>query len=389
MTSDLKILIFYASYGEGHIQVSKALINSFKEKGIKHIKMIDLLAEAHPKLDALSRFFYLKSTSYWPQLYGWSYYRTYNMQHDQLIGKWLNSLCIPKLEAIIQREKPDAVINTFPMLSMSELRKKIGLFIPTFTVLTDYILHSRWLHPGTDKYFVATEDLKKTMIQKGIKSEQITVSGIPVRKVFQQHFDLKVIAKKYDLDPQKKNVLIMANAYSGMSNLKKMISALLLEDVQILFVCGNDKGLRTKLETLFEHEAKVKIMGFVDQIQELMAISSCIITKAGGITLTEAIVLQLPILVFRPLPGQELENALYLAEKKLLFITNKIIEIKKIVHQLISNHEQRSQMKLAMGAMHKKAASEFVVSEILTEINQRSSLKHKNELPAGGKLYES
>jgi processive 1,2-diacylglycerol beta-glucosyltransferase len=389
MTSDLKILIFYASYGEGHIQVSKALINSFKDKGFKNIKMIDLLAEAHPVLDYLSRFFYLKSTSYWPQLYGWSYYRTYNMKHDQLIGKWLNSLCIPKLEAIIQREKPDAVINTFPMLSMSELRKKIGLFIPTFTVLTDYILHSRWLHPGTDKYFVATEDLKKTMIQKGIKGEQITVSGIPVRKVFQQTFDVQVIVKKYDLDPQKKNVLIMANAYSGMSNLKKMISALLLEDVQILFVCGNNNGLRTKLETLFEYETNVKIMGFVDQIQELMAISSCIITKAGGITLTEAIVLRLPILVFRPLPGQELENALYLAEKKLLFITNKVIEIKNIVHQLISNHEQSSQLKQAMGAMHKEAASEFIVSEIITEIDKRKILNHTYQLPAGGKLYES
>jgi processive 1,2-diacylglycerol beta-glucosyltransferase len=383
MTSDLKILVFYASYGEGHIQVSKALINSFKDNGIKHIKMIDLLAEAHPILDALSRFFYLKSTSYWPQLYGWSYYRTYNMQHDQLMSKWLNSLCIPKLEAIIQREKPDAVINTFPMLSMSELRKKIGVFIPTFTVLTDYILHSRWLHPGTDKYFVATEDLKKTMIQKGIKGEQITVSGIPVRKVFQQTFNMKAIVIKYNLHPQKKNVLIMANAYSGMSNLKKMISVLLLEDVQILFVCGNNKGLRAKLESIFGHEAKVKIMGFVDQIQELMAISSCIITKAGGITLTEAIVLKLPILVFRPLPGQELENALYLSEKKLLFITSKVNEMKKIVHQLISNNEQRSQLKKAMGAMQKMSASEFIVSEILTEIGQPSSLKNTNELPVG------
>jgi processive 1,2-diacylglycerol beta-glucosyltransferase len=389
MTSDPKILVFYASYGEGHIQVSKALINSFKDSGIKHIKMIDLLAEAHPLLDALSRFFYLKSTSYWPQLYGWSYYRTFNMQHDQLIGKWLNSLCIPKLQAIIQREKPDAVINTFPMLSMSELRKKIGLFIPTFTVLTDYILHSRWLHPGTDKYFVATEDLKNTMIQKGIKSERISVSGIPIRKVFQQSFDVEAIVKKYHLDPQKKNVLIMANAYSGMSNLKKMISALLLEDVQILFVCGSNKSLRAKLDTIFGDEAKVKIMGFVDQIQELMAISSCIITKAGGITLTEAIVLQLPILVFRPLPGQELENALYLAKKKLLFITNNINEMKSIVHQLISNNEQRSQMKQAMGAMQKKAASEFVVSEILNEIDQRKIFTHTYELPAGGKLYES
>jgi processive 1,2-diacylglycerol beta-glucosyltransferase len=389
MTSDLKILVFYASYGEGHIQVSKALINSFKEKGIKNIKMIDLLAEAHPILDAISRFFYLKSTSYWPQLYGWSYYRTYNMQHDKLMGKWLNSLCIPKLEAIIQREKPDAVINTFPILSMSELRKNMGLIIPTFTVLTDYILHSRWLHPGTDKYFVATEDLKKTMIQKGIKSEQIAVSGIPVRKVFQQTFDLPAITKQYDLNPHIKKILIMANAFNGLANLKKMISALLLEDVQIIFVCGNNKSLRAKLEAIFEREANVKIMGFVDQIQELMAVSSCIITKAGGITLTEAIVLQLPILVFRPLPGQELENALYLAQKNLLYITSKVSEMKKIVHQLISNHEQRNQLKQAMGVMQKKPASEIVVSEILKQIDHRSNLNYMNELPAGIRQYES
>jgi processive 1,2-diacylglycerol beta-glucosyltransferase len=274
MKPNPKIIIFYASYGDGHLQVSRALLSYFQDFGINNVKMIDLLSIAHPIFDAMSRYIYSKSTSYLPKLYGWSYYLTYNMQHDQWLAKWLNSLCIQKLAEIVDLEKPDAIIHTFPMLTISELRKKNQVYIPTFTVLTDYVLHSRWIHPGTDKYFVATEDLKIKLIKKGILKDQIKVSGIPIRKIFQENFDAPEILQSYNLESGKKNVLIMAGAYGGISILKKMILLLLsLEDVQIIIICGRNKRLQTAIEALFKQESRICILGFVEPIQELMAIS--------------------------------------------------------------------------------------------------------------------
>jgi processive 1,2-diacylglycerol beta-glucosyltransferase len=375
-----KILIFYASYGDGHLQVSRTLLAYFQEKGIFNVKMIDLFAKAHPLLNALSRFFYIKSTAYCPTLYGWSYYLTYNMQHDQKIMKWLNSLCLKKFAEIIDQEKPDAIVHTFPMMSVAEFSKPIGVHIPTFTILTDYALHSRWIQSGIDKYFVATEDLESKMITKGIRKEQITVSGIPIRKIFQEVSDFDNILRIYGLERGKRNILIMAGAYGALSILKKMIWLLLsLEDVQIIIVCGRDLGLQTKLEAAFKQESKVSILGFVEQIQELMVISSCIITKAVGITLSEAIALQLPIIVFRPVPGQEKENASYLAEKKLIFITQHILELKKIVLRILAMNSEMNRLKQSMNLRKKTVAAEIVVSDILQEIEQKGESRQTNE----------
>jgi processive 1,2-diacylglycerol beta-glucosyltransferase len=380
MKPNPKIIIFYASYGDGHLQVSRALLSYFQDLGINNVQLIDLLSKAHPVLDAMSRYFYSMSTYYWPKLYGWTYYLTYNMQHDQRLAKWLNSLCIQKLEEIIDLEKPDAIIHTFPMLTISELRKQNNVNIPTFTVLTDYVLHSRWIHPGTDKYFVATEDLKNKMIKKGILNEQIKVSGIPIRKIFQETFDTPAILQRYRLESGKKNILIMAGAYGGISVLKKMISTLLsFEDVQIIIVCGRNKRFQTTIEALFNHEIRVSTLGFVEQIQELMAISSCIITKAGGITLSEALALQLPTIVFRPVPGQEKENAYYLAEKKLIFITRRLTELKKVVLQLLTNNWGINPMKQSRSSIQKLAAAEIVVSDILQEIEQQGEFRESYE----------
>jgi processive 1,2-diacylglycerol beta-glucosyltransferase len=372
MKPNPKIIIFYASYGDGHLQVSKALLSYFQEYGINDVKMIDLLAEAHPVLDAVFRFVYSKSTTYCPMLYGWSYYLTYNMNNDQKLAKWLNAFCLHRLEEILEIEKPDAIIHTFPMLTMSELRKQIKVNIPTFTVLTDYVLHSRWIHPGTDKYFVATEDLKKNMIKKGVSEEQIKVSGIPIRKIFQETYNSQSILQRFGLKSGKKNILLMVGAYGAFSNLKKMVSLLSsLNNVHIIIVCGRNKALKAKLEVSLKDESEVSILGFVEQMQELMAVSSCIITKAGGITLSEAISLQLPIIVFRPVPGQEKENASYLANKKLVYITRHLTEIKEVVQQLFTRNWERYQTKQSMRSMQKLVAAEIIVSDILQEIEQQ------------------
>lgn len=366
---DLKILILYASYGDGHLQVSKALQQCFLENGNHHVLMIDLFARAHPVMNAVTRFAYLKSCSFSPRLYGWSYYLTQNMRHDQTPAKWLNTFGIGALKEIIRVERPDAVINTFPMLAMPELRKQTGLHIPIFTVMTDFILHDRWIHPEIDKYFVANEELKTAIINKGIPAERIKVSGIPLRKAFRQPYNKNRIFQRYGLAPSKKIVLIMAGAYGVLQNLKKICRALLhLEDIQILLVCGKNESLKERIEASFAQKPGIHILGYIEHIQELMAISSCMVTKAGGITLSEALALHLPVIVFRPLPGQEKDNAFFLDKKGAALIAYQIDELVKKVKQILDKRQRVFRMKQAIHALQKKNASETIVIDILNEI---------------------
>jgi len=367
MDQDNKIIILYSSYGYGHFQVSKALQHCLIEKGRHHVKMIDLYAVAHPTINAGIRFVYLKICSLIPQLYGWSYYLTQNMQHDQIWVKWLNHFGISNLKKIILAEKPNAVIITFPIMAMPELRKQTGLNIPIYAVLTDHVIHERWIHPEIDKYFVANEELKVAIINKGIPDERIVVSGIPLRMAFRQTYDKKQLLQRYGLDPAKKIVLILAGAYGVLRNSKKICQELLqIENIEVILVCGKNKSLIESMETGFPHEPRLHVLGFVEQIHELMAISSCIVTKAGGITLSEALALNLPFIVFRPLPGQEKDNALFLAKKGTVLIAYQTRKLSEAVQQVLNN--SLGQMEQAIYELQKKNATETVVDDVLHDI---------------------
>lgn len=368
---DLKILILYASYGDGHVQVSKALQQCFQAKGIRHVLLIDLYASASPLINTVTRFAYLISCSFCPKLYGWSYYLTKNMRQNRGPVKWLNTFGFAALKEIIRVERPDAVINTFPMSVMSELRLQSELQIPIFTVLTDFVLHDRWLHQEIDKYFVATGELKSAIVNKGIPDERIRVSGIPLRKDFCRPEYDKGFISRYGLDPSKKTVLIMAGAYGVMQDLNKICRALLpLEDIQILLVCGKNQALKDRMEAGFARKPNVFIFGFIEHIEEFMSIASCMITKAGGITLSEALSMNLPVIVFRPLPGQELENALFLAEKGAVMIAHKTAVLVNHVKQILYEPQHLSQMKQAIYALQKKNATENIANDILEYISQ-------------------
>lgn len=381
---DLKILILYASYGDGHVQVSKALQQCFLENGNHHVLLIDLFARAHPVMNAVTRFAYLKSCTFSPRLYGWSYYLTQNKRYNQTPAKWLNSFGIGALKEIIRVEKPDTVITTFPMLAMPELRKQTGLHIPIFTVLTDFVLHDRWIHPEIDKYFVANEELKTNIINKGIPAERIKVSGIPLRKAFRQPYNKNRIFQSCGLAPSEKIVLIMAGAYGVLQNLKEICQALLhLEGIQILLVCGKNEALKERIEANFAQKPKIHIFGFIEHIQELMAISSCIVTKAGGITLSEALALHLPMVVFRPLPGQEKDNALFLEKKGAALIAYQLEELVKQVKQILDDRQLVCRMKEAIHALQKKDASETVVIEIINELGK---LENTTRVTTEGKV---
>lgn len=375
VTSSTKIMILYASYGDGHYQVAKALREKFLENGVHNIVMIDLFKEASPTVNAITRYFYIKSYKVLPAVYGWLYYGTKHIRWDSFLAKRIQSYGVQTLKTIIEEERPDMVIHTFPMSVMPEICRKTGRSIPSVTVVTDFDLHRRWLHPGISKFYVATEDLKDKIAQAGIPREQIYVSGIPVKSAFEKYGDADSIVRQYGLGEAKHRVLIMAGSYGVMQGLRGLCDRLSsLEDVQMIVVCGKNHVLKKEMENHFAFNSNVKILGFVEQIHELMQISSCIVTKPGGITLSEAIMRELPILIYKPVPGQERDNALYLASKGAAKIAYEPKELEQEIMQLLADEQRLKQMQQALRALRKPQAADVIVSDILMELKQSSAI---------------
>ncbi|MEF2966207.1 glycosyltransferase [Paenibacillus sp. M1] len=363
-----KIMILSASFGDGHTLASQAVEVCFRSKGIQDIIVLDLLAEAHPFLNDLTKFVYLNSFKALPSLYGWIYNLSNELRPEASFLRAINSVGTGKLKEAILRHKPDLVIHTFPQLALPDILKKSGQRLPLVNIVTDFDLHTRWIHSGVDRYYVATEDMKAEMVKKGVPESRVLVSGIPLRPDFQQDLQNSRPGLTGSLDREKKTVLLMAGAYGVMQGIREICEALLEGgQYRILAVCGRNEGLYNGLKSAFGDRPDLHLFGYVQEVALLMHASDCIITKPGGITLAESLASRLPMFLYRPVPGQELNNARYLKEKGVASIASDAKSLRKEIDDLLLDEQRLAGVRAEIENLRKPDAAEVIVGDILDQ----------------------
>jgi processive 1,2-diacylglycerol beta-glucosyltransferase len=370
MTKQRKIFILYARFGEGHWQAASALQHSFARQGITEVRLIDLLAESHPVINEVSRYVYNKSYNVLPQVYGWVYEATKGMKSDSLFANWLHSFGSLTLQKLIESEQPDAIVHTFPILVLPFVAQRMGRKIPMFNVVTDFDLHLRWVHPDVDKYYVATDDLSEQLRGLGVASDRILASGIPTRPSLSANEVRASAVYSYGLIPHKPIVLVMAAANATLADTGELCRKLTERcKVQVAIVCGHNRTLEGTLTEYFQNNSNVSVLGYVDRMDKLMAISACIITKPGGLTLSEAINSLLPIFLYRPVPGQERNNARYLESKGAAFIGYTGEQLIAAVDEVLNNPGRLAEVQQALQALRKIGASDSIALDIVHQLN--------------------
>lgn len=365
MKQDISIVILTAGYGNGHIQVSRTLQQAFARLGAASASILDLYREAHPGMNSISRYLYLYSpffSNYGLDYYGWSYYATRNIEETSALAKWAGVLGMKKLISVLKERKADAIVSTFPFGGISHQLQKHGIHIPLFTVVTDFSLHSRWLHNRPDRFYVATDDLKQEMIRRGVRPGTITVSGIPLREPFYEPpFPVPPDAQRHP-----RSILVMMGACVPLPDIQQLTASLLsLPDVRVDIVCGGNDKLRRKLERRFGGHPRLRLFGFVDAVHDRMRRASCIITKAGGITLSEAIQIRTPIIVYKPFSGQERENALYLERKGAAAVAKHVRQLLPLVSEILDSEATRDKMMRQCDALAAGHAADMIVKDVL------------------------
>ncbi len=364
-----KVLILTAKYGNGHVQVAKTLEKKCKELGFEKIVVCNLYSESFPIFSEITQYLYLKSFSIGKQFYRLFYYGVDKIYNKRMMNLYFK-MGHKRLHQIVKNEQPDMIINTFPMIVVPEYRRKTGTVIPTFNVLTDFCLHRIWVHENIDKYYVATHNVKEKLIQIGIHPSIIKVTGIPIRSQFQQSLCTKEIYGKYNLDPTKKTLLIMAGAHGVLKNVKELCQAFISKsaNIQTVVVCGNNSLLKESLESLSaNYPEQIKVLSYVERIDELYRIASCMITKPGGITLTEATALGVPVILYKPVPGQEKENALYFEGKKAAIIVNQVEDIFNEVNSLLADEKRLRRMKENIKKIHVPQSADLILDDMIKE----------------------
>jgi processive 1,2-diacylglycerol beta-glucosyltransferase len=372
---DPLILIVYASYGEGHLQAARAIRSALAEMGIRRSILVDLMDEAHPWIGSFTKHVYMRSFTILPGVYGWVYDMTRSMCHDSLLGDWLHSFGRHRMRRLLEQHQPDAVIHTFPMFVMPALRHgSRAAHIPSCAVVTDYDLHGRWVHPGIDRFYVPTDDMLEELALRGIPRERICASGIPLKLGFEGLQPKPEYRQRFGFAPDERIVLIMAGAHGVMPDLHELCAGLLGQsNASIALVCGRNSVLERTMRSAFAAQPsaarRLRVFGYVDAIHELMAISSLLVTKPGGITLTEGLAAGLPIIAYRPVPGQERRNAEYLARRGAAVIAHKPSELTATILKLMADPDRLIDRRNSARGLRPSNATETLVMDFLANMS--------------------
>lgn len=371
-----KYLILSASFGEGHKQVANAISEAvdFMLADAEPIT-IDVMEWIHPYLYSFSHSLYIRGINMFPQLYSFLYRKTRERNSFSVKLNSLFLLGMQSMQRIIQEIQPKVMICTYPFAAgiISKLKEQGIIDIPAVTIITDYTDHSYWIYPYTDQYLVGSAEVRNRLISLGVEEYKINHTGIPVRKRFMEVHPREVLLEKYRVDPNKFTLLLMGGGDGffgkGFTTFRALES--ISTPIQLFIVCGKNKKLKNQLEwKLKESKHDVRILGYCENIQELMAISDLMISKPGGVTTSEALAMELPLLIYHSLPGQEEDNASYLTRSGFALFAKSKKDLIELVEYLVRDSAPLQLMKQRIKKNQTKTSSSDALQVIVWTANR-------------------
>ena len=316
-----KILIVYATAGIGHKKAALAVKAALDETaaGRAEVTIIDALDYTNAFFKWFYLWSYLTMVSQLPTFWGLMYYLTDNKLVNVVVSRlrrlsnWLNS---GRLRRYLAETKPDVIVSThfFASEVIADMKMRGATDARLVTVVTDYRLHSWWVNRGTDIYVVGGDGARKDLLGWGVEPLTIKILGIPVEPVFSKELSPGEAAARVGLDRGVFTVLVLGGGF-GVGPIEKIVEIVdaIPQKAQIAVVCGHNEELVRRLESRkasFKH--KVVVAGFVNNVYEYMQAADLLISKSGGITSTESMAKNLPLIIIAPIIGQETRNSDYL-----------------------------------------------------------------------------
>ncbi len=312
----MRILFFTSDIGGGHTQAARTLAKAFSEPPYNHeVEVLDIIRTFSPLLSKVMLESYLALLRHAPSVWGRFYgqFMTPKGRSDTITI--INRILAQDILDCIKDYKPDLIVNTYALGStvIGYLKEKNLLDIPTATVITDYNLNAFWIFPGIDRYYVAAEPLKDILHGFDIPLDTIRPLGLPVRPDFLKAKDIPPAEMRKAMGLQEKKTLLFMGGGLGLGDIMQIVQQIdkVSEDVQMLIACGTNEELLYKMKRL---KAKNNIIPFpyTEEIAKYMQASDFVITKPGGLTLSEVLVLNKPLALISPIPGQESNNQFFL-----------------------------------------------------------------------------
>ena len=283
----MKILIFYAAYGGGHLSAANAIKEAINVNYPSYeIEMIDCMEYLNKFVNYITIKSYEGMAKRFPKLWG-KIYKASRKGIVASISNFSNKVFANKLGKLIQKIEPNIIISTHPFSSQmcGILKSKGKLSLPVANVLTDFKYHEQWLvkHEYIEKVFVSNEKMRDDLINYGIDKTKVFATGMPISQRFLEQFDRENILKEFNLKCNMKTILFFAGGKMGLArkNIFDFMKVLCdnSKNMQVIAISGKNEKIYNKFREIANDNENVKVLEFTNKVPELMSISDLVITK--------------------------------------------------------------------------------------------------------------
>lgn len=376
------ILITHASLGTGHSSAAKAVGEAFAHLSDVTVHVEDVLMYVNPMVQKLLNSAYLQTSERGPKLYQAAFTATHKddiedaFSFNRLMGI-LGSPLIKEYDDMIESIAPDAIICTMQLpLQLLTYRKQAGrLAQPLYVVVTDFMAHSTWFSPGVSRYFVPSSFTCDTMIQQSIPASQIQVTGIPV--------NLEVMKEKSSIAmrslhhmPTDRPLITLFGGGIDPARVRLIVDQMCKSSLPLTLavVAGRNDSLQAALADLSPGPNVHLIKhGKIDYVDDLIAASDLVITKAGGLIVSEVLARGVPMIIIDPILGQEEWNADYIAAAGAGVQLRLAEMVHPTVQQLLSQPDLFATMRHQAAQIGRPHAALDIAEHVLEELQLLSA----------------
>lgn len=341
-----RVLILSCNTGGGHNSAAAAIAECFLGHGAE-CEIFDTLYLFSKRISGAVGRGHVFVYRHMPRLFGATY--RFEEKHSSKVLYYANASNADELYKYIVDNGFDTVIavHVFAELTLTEVNKKYSGNFKTYFVATDYTCSPGVNMGNMDAYFVPL-GLKNEFAERGIPTERIVESGIPVKRVFYEHGDAEKAKCEEGLRADGRNILMMCGSMGAgpMEELTEYLSVRLPENVTLTVVCGNNKRLFEQLQRYSSE--KIRILGYSNRISELMDASELLIGKPGGLSTSEALAKRLPMVCINAVPGCETRNIEFLTRKGYILSASKAQILAKLALEVVCDDRRLEHMKELM-----------------------------------------
>jgi UDP-N-acetylglucosamine:LPS N-acetylglucosamine transferase len=294
--------------GAGHDGAARELRLRLERRGHR-VEVVDFLDAVAFHIGPVLRWFYQVQL----RLFPWSYELSYRLSPllrmpAVMADTWLTKR---KLRKAIKTFRPDTIVSVYPLASLvlGRMRKTGLLRVPVVTYLTDFAVHSLWVHPGIDRHLAVSEVSAQAAAHR--KGKDARAHGPLVGDRFRDPaIDRAAVRSALGLSPDDRAVLVVAGSW-GVGDVISTVDAIgRTGEFHPIVVCGRDEKLQSELET----RGTGTVIGWTDEMPALMKASDALVENAGGLTCMEAFSVGLPVITYLPIAGHGKDNAELMAQ---------------------------------------------------------------------------